>query len=148
MVLLFPGPFVTTRGLTRSIKSSADRPKAIELAEVFEQLEADGLGTRRARGNTKAFFKVLPCSVTSLSLEAYGIDSEEYHEKFQIQCNTNYISEANWDAFIGMSPKKEQLAEMYNITLNDPRNLNQAEREEGSNRNENANADANGLKNE
>ena len=68
MVLIFPGPFVTIRGLTHSIKSSADRSKAIQLAEVFEHLEAYGLGTRRARGNTEAFFKVLPCSVTSLSL--------------------------------------------------------------------------------
>ena len=68
MLLFFPGPFVTTRDLTRSIKSSTDRPKAIQLAEVFEQLEADSLGTRRARSNTKVFFKVLPCSVTSLSL--------------------------------------------------------------------------------
>ena len=134
--------------MTRSIKSSADRPKAIELAEVFEQLEADGLGTRRARGKTKAFFKVLPCSVTSLSLEAYGIDSEEYLEKFQIQCNANHISEANWDAFIGMSPEKEQLEEMYNISLNKLCNKNQGEREEGSNMNENADAEANGLENE
>ena len=47
-----------------------------------------------------------------------------------------------------MSPEKEQLAEMYNITLNKPRNLNQAEREEGSNMNENADAEANGLENE
>ena len=106
------------------------------------------MGTRRARGNTKAFFKVLPYSVTSLSLEAYGIDSEEYLEKFQIQCNANYISEANWDAFIGMSPEKEQLAEMYNITLNESHNVNQAEREEGSDMNENADAEANGLENE
>ena len=121
MVLLFPGPFIITHGLTRSIKSSADRPEALQLAEVFEQLEADGLGTRRARGNTKAFFKVLPYGVTFLSLEAYGIDSEEYLEKFQIQCNANYVSVANWDAFIGMSPEKEQLAEC--ITLHLRRNV-------------------------
>ena len=106
MVSIFQGPFVTIRGLTRSIKSSADRPKAIQLAEVFEQLEAYGLGTRRARGNTEAFFKVLPCSVISLSLslslEAHKIDSGDYLERLRIQCDANYISEANWDAFIGM----------------------------------------------
>ena len=95
MVLLFPGRFIITHGLTHSIKSSAGLPEALQLAEVFEQLDADGLGTRRARDNTKAFFKVLPCGVTFLSVEAYGIDSEEYLEKFQNQCKANYISVAN-----------------------------------------------------
>ena len=28
-------------------------------------------------------------------------------EQFQIQCDANYISKANWDAFIGMSPMRE-----------------------------------------
>ena len=150
MVLIFPGPFVTIRGLTRSIKGSADRSKAIQLAEVFEHLEAYGLGTRRARGNTEAFFKVLPCSVTSLSLETYEIDSEDYLESFRIQCDANYISEANWDAFTGMLLEKEQFAEMYNITLNEPGNVNQDCRQQakGSNMNENADAELNGLENE
>ena len=50
-----------------------------------------------------------------------------------------------------MSPEKEQLAEMYNITLNKPRNVNQDGRQQakqGSNMNENADAEGNGLENE
>ena len=78
---------------------------------------------RRARGNTEAFFKVLPCSVSSLSLEFYEIDSEDCLQRFRIQCDANYISESNWDSFIGMSTEEKQFAESYNITLNKPRNV-------------------------
>ena len=47
--------------------------------------------------------------------------------------------------------EREQLAEMDNITHNEPRNVNQAggqQAKEGSNMNENADAEANGLENQ